>query len=470
MGRNLTFLLFSFDLLITPLSLFLAGRLRSLLPFGKGGALSLQAVQIPMVVYLIAIVCWIGSLHLAGAYNPKRVLRWYHEVIHVAWGSFLATVLITGFLYMTYRDISRLLFVYFLMINLGLLLSYRVGLRIYYRLLGKTRPNGRSNVLILGAGDLGRRIARVLLDRSRWGFNLIGYLDDDPAKYNRTFQGGIVLGSIDKVRSVVEGFKVDEVWIALPGRAYDRMSQVVNEVDDLSVRVKIVPDYFSLALVRAKPEIMGDIPLIGLREPVIEGQARVIKRSFDLILSLLFSILALPLFGMIALAILLDSAGPVIFRHTRVGENGRLFKMLKFRTMSIEAEKHRDEVCIRTEDGTLIHKRKGDPRVTRVGRVLRRFSLDELPQLINVIKGDMSLVGPRPEMPWLVHEYEPWQRKRFAVPQGITGWWQIHDRSDKPMHMNTEEDLHYVYNYSIWLDILILIRTPVAVLRGRGAY
>ncbi len=470
MGRNLSFLLFSFDLLITPLSLFLASRLRSLLPFGKGGALNIQSVQIPLVVYLVAMICWCGSLHLAGAYNPKRVLRWYHEAIHVAWGAFLATVLITGFLYMTYRDISRLLFVYFLVINLGLLLSYRAGLRIYYHLLGKTRPNGRSQVLILGAGVLGRRIARVLYDHSRWGFNLTGYLDDDPAKQGRTFQGGIVLGSIDEVRSVVENHNVDEVWIALPGKAYDRMSQAVKKINDLSVRVKIVPDYFSLALIRAKPEIMGDIPLIGLREPVIEGQARVIKRAFDLILSLLLTILALPLFGLIGLAIILDSAGPVIFQHTRVGENGRLFKMLKFRTMSIEAEKLREEVCVRTENGTLIHKRKGDPRVTRIGKVLRRFSLDELPQLINVIKGDMSLVGPRPEMPWLVHEYEPWQHKRFAVPQGITGWWQIHDRSDKPMHMNTEEDLHYVYNYSIWLDILILLRTPGAVLRGRGAY
>jgi exopolysaccharide biosynthesis polyprenyl glycosylphosphotransferase len=470
MGRNLSFLLFSCDLLITPLSLFLASRLRALLPFGKGGALNIQAVQIPMVVYLISLVCWSGSLHLAGAYNPKRVLRWYHESIHVAWGAFLATVLITGFLYLTYRDISRLLFVYFLVINLGLLLSYRAGLRIYYRLVGKTRPNGRSNVLILGAGDLGRRIARVLLDHSRWGFNLIGYLDDDPAKHGRTFQRGVVFGNIDKVRSVVESHEVDEVWIALPGRAYDRMSHAVKTIDDLSVRVKIVPDYFSLALIRAKPEIMGDIPLIGLREPVIEGQARVIKRAFDLILCLLFTILALPLLALIALAIVLDSSGPVIFRHTRVGENGRLFKMLKFRTMSVDAEKLREEVCVRTEDGALLHKRKDDPRVTRIGKVLRRFSLDELPQLINVIKGDMSLVGPRPEMPWLVHEYEPWQHKRFAVPQGITGWWQIHDRSDKPMHMNTEEDLHYVYNYSIWLDILILLRTPGAVLRGRGAY
>ncbi len=138
--------------------------------------------------------------------------------------------------------------------------------------------------------------------------------------------------------------------------------------------------------------------------------------------------------------------------------------------MIADAELQQEGVNIETEDGELIHKRVDDPRVTRVGRFLRRFSFDELPQLINVIKGDMSLVGPRPEIPWLVDRYESWQRKRFAVPQGITGWWQINGRSEKPMHLNTDDDLYYVYNYSLWLDIQILLRTPLAVLQGKGAF
>ena len=154
----------------------------------------------------------------------------------------------------------------------------------------------------------------------------------------------------------------------------------------------------------------------------------------------------------------------------RVGENGKLFKMIKFRTMIPDAEKFQPTVEKVDKNGESIHKTKDDPRVTRVGKILRRTSLDEIPQLFNVLKGDMSLVGPRPEMPNLVEKYDLWQRKRFAVPQGMTGWWQIKGRSDRPMHLHTEDDLYYVQHYSIWLDLQILIKTFWVVVRGKGAY
>ena len=144
--------------------------------------------------------------------------------------------------------------------------------------------------------------------------------------------------------------------------------------------------------------------------------------------------------------------------------------MLKFRTMVRNAEQLQGQIERRDWHGNLIHKTKDDPRVTRVGRLLRRLSLDELPQLFNVLAGSMSLVGPRPEMPYLVEKYQPWQRKRFVVPPGLTGWWQVNGRSDKPMHLNTEDDLHYIQNYSIWLDIQIIVRTIWAVIFGKGAY
>jgi len=174
--------------------------------------------------------------------------------------------------------------------------------------------------------------------------------------------------------------------------------------------------------------------------------------------------------GIIALAIKLDSPGPVIFRQERVGENGRLFTMLKFRTMVSNAEALRKQVESKDANGNRILKQQNDPRVTRVGNFLRQTSLDELPQIFNVLDNSMSLVGPRPEMPDFVDEYQPWQRKRFAVPQGITGWWQVNGRSDRPMHLNTEDDLYYVQHYSIWLDLQILARTVWAVLRRKGAY
>jgi lipopolysaccharide/colanic/teichoic acid biosynthesis glycosyltransferase len=168
--------------------------------------------------------------------------------------------------------------------------------------------------------------------------------------------------------------------------------------------------------------------------------------------------------------ILLEDGPPIFFRQKRVGENGRLFDMLKFRTMVKNAEELRAQVETRDADGNLIHKIKDDPRVTRAGRFLRRFSLDELPQLFNILAGTMSLVGPRPEMPYLVDKYQPWQRKRFAVPPGLTGWWQVNGRSDKPMHLHTEDDLYYIQNYSIWLDLQIIVRTIWVVLVGKGSY
>ena len=174
--------------------------------------------------------------------------------------------------------------------------------------------------------------------------------------------------------------------------------------------------------------------------------------------------------GMISLAIWLDDPGPVIFGQSRMGENGRVFKMYKFRTMHPGAENLLHKFEKLDDQGRLVHKSGNDPRVTRVGRFLRRASLDELPQLYNIIKGEMSLVGPRPELPELVNRYEPWQRQRFAAPQGMTGWWQINGRSDRPMHLHTEDDLYYIQHYSLPLDLFILLKTIVVVIQGKGAF
>jgi exopolysaccharide biosynthesis polyprenyl glycosylphosphotransferase len=205
-----------------------------------------------------------------------------------------------------------------------------------------------------------------------------------------------------------------------------------------------------------------------MQRPSLTPFERMVKRAFDLVVSITTLVLLLPLMALIAIAIRLDSPGSIIFRQQRVGENGRLFWMYKFRSMIQGAEEL--EVKELSEAGEVFHKHQDDPRVTRVGKFLRRTSMDELPQIVNTIKGEMSLVGPRPELPWLVDLYEPWQWQRFAVPQGITGWWQVNGRSDKPMHLHTEEDLFYTQNYSLLLDIRILWRTLGAVIKGRGAY
>ena len=465
---RLSLQLFLSDLLLIPAGLAIASWLRWALPFGQ--ELPLPALYLPPLVYVLVTLSWSISLILSGAYDPQRVLRWFNEASRVIVAGILATIVTAGALYMTYREVSRLQFAYIFIVTLGLLLAYRAVLRISYRIVGKARPGSIGRILIIGAGDLGQRIAQVILDHSRWGYSLVGFLDDDAGKQGEIYKGARVLGKIFEVHELVKINQINEVWIALPVWALDRLNLVITELERFPVRIKVVPDYFSLAMVQAKAEILGGIPIIGLREPVIEGLPRLVKRGFDLVIGSLLMLLALPPLLVIAIAIRLDSSGHVIFRQDRVGENGRLFGMYKFRTMVAGAEAQQDEVNIQTEDDDVIHKRPDDPRVTKVGHFLRRYSLDELPQLMNVLKGEMSLVGPRPEMPWLVDRYESWQRTRFAVPQGITGWWQINGRSDKPMHLNTDDDLYYVYNYSLWLDIQILLKTPLAVIRGVGAF
>jgi lipopolysaccharide/colanic/teichoic acid biosynthesis glycosyltransferase len=196
----------------------------------------------------------------------------------------------------------------------------------------------------------------------------------------------------------------------------------------------------------------------------------MIKRAFDLFFGLVAIILTLPIMAFSVLMVFLEDGFPVIFRQTRVGKDGQLFEIFKIRTMVKNAEQLQNQVEQRDADGNLVRKTKDDPRVTRLGRLLRRFSLDELPQLFNVLGGTMSIVGPRPEIPYLAEKYEPWQRKRFEVLPGITGWWQVNSRSDRPMYLHIEDDLYYIENYSIWLDLQIIVRTIWVVLTGKGAY
>lgn len=207
-----------------------------------------------------------------------------------------------------------------------------------------------------------------------------------------------------------------------------------------------------------------------LNQLALTQPQRFVKRLFDLIISTCLLIILSPLLLLIALVIKFDSAGPVLFCQQRIGENGTLFRMIKFRSMCSDAEERWQEVAQRDAYGRLIHKTDTDPRITRLGRLLRRTSVDELPQLINVLRGEMSLVGPRPEMPYMLPEYQPWQMERFCVPPGLTGWWQVNGRSDRLMHLHTEDDLYYIKHYSFWLDLKILWLTIGVVTHSHGAY
>ena len=207
--------------------------------------------------------------------------------------------------------------------------------------------------------------------------------------------------------------------------------------------------------------------------PIISGaffDYCMYKSIFDLVFGFFALIFSLPLMALLALLVYLEDGSPVIFRQKRVGKNERLFEIFKFRTMVKNAAQLQSQVEMWDLGGNLIHKSKDDPRITRIGRVLRRFSLDELPQLFNVLAGTMSLVGPRPEIPSLAEKYEPWQRKRFTVLPGMTGWWQVNSRNAQPMQLHIEYDIYYIQNYSFWLDLKIILRTFWVVLEGTGSY
>lgn len=421
-------------------------------------------LNLPWVIYPLFAIVWVGTLAILSVYDGQRYRRVSDEISSLTLGSALAAGVLAGTLYMSYREVSRLLFVLFVILTYVSLAFWRY---LAHRLKNDTKHNQqRRKVLIAGAGSIGRQLA-LQIQQDVHPLAIAGFLDDDAQKQ---VTHPDILGEVAAARQTITNLQVDDVIIALPHSAYEKINQLVAELHNLPVNVWIIPDYFRMALHRAKIEDFAGIPLLDLRAPAINEYQRMLKRAFDLFVSLPSLLLLSPVMGLVALAIRLDSHGPAIFKQQRVGENGRLFTMYKFRTMVHDAEQRNGEVEQLDDQGRLIHKIPDDPRVTRVGRFLRRTSLDELPQLWNVVRGEMSMVGPRPELPRLVDCYEPWQRKRFTVPQGLTGWWQINGRSDRPMHLHTEDDLYYVQHYSIFLDIKILLKTVWTALRGKGAF
>ncbi len=425
-----------------------------------------EYVPIPGLLYLLFPLLWAGVLLLFSVYDGRKNFKVVDEFTSLTFGSALAGISMAGVLYLSYRDISRFLFLFFVLCGYLLMLSWRIGMRIAFRYRWM-RGQQQRRVLVLGAGTLGEDFARKLYMQPMFNLKLVGFLDDDVQKQ---LLRPDVLGSLDDVRKIIDEHQVDDVVVALPRSANGRLNRVVGEMHNLPVRVWVMLDYYSLTLHRSQMEEFAGIPMLDLRAPALSEYQRMVKRAFDLAVCGFFFPFILPVIGLTALFIWLDDRGPIFYHAARMGENGKIFRMHKFRTMVVDADQQQEKVETRDEQGRLIHKSAQDPRITRVGRFLRRSSLDELPQVFNVIMGEMSLVGPRPEMPYLVDQYVPWQRKRFAVPQGLTGWWQVNGRSDKPMHLHTEEDLYYIQHYSLWLDLQILIKTAWTVLRGKGAF
>jgi exopolysaccharide biosynthesis polyprenyl glycosylphosphotransferase len=463
--RRLAVFLIVADALVTQGALVGADFLRRYLPFGETLGTQASVYLLNPWLHLAVGFIFFVTFWALSVYDVRRGATLAGHPASLLRALFVATFVFAGFLYFTFRDVPRLLVVYFFFIELAGLsgLRFAVGLYLRYR---RRRGSAMIRVLIVGAGEMAANVVAAL--RSRLGDTalIVGCVDDH---LQAGPHGLPLLGRLCDVPGLVRAHGVDEVIVALPVEQYAEVEKLEYALLTEPVRVRLVPDYFRLVFVQSSVEMLSDIPLIGLREPRITGLAWGVKRLFDIVMTLLLLIPGLPLMALIALWIKLDSPGPVIFSQRRVGENGRLFAMYKFRTMYVDAENRRPPPRP-DEQGRPVHKLPDDDRVTRAGRWLRAFSLDELPQFFNVLKGEMSLVGPRPEQQFIVESYEPWQRQRLAVPPGITGWWQVNGRSDLPMHLNTHLDLYYIRNYSLWLDLVILWRTLGAVLSRQGAY
>jgi len=457
--------LYVLDMCLTALALFVARWLRIVLPYGQ--TISPDGIMLRWPMFALAIVIWSITLVSFKVYDPHRFADILDEIQTTIVAIAVATLALAGALYFSYRGLSRLLYIYFLCLDILFCLIARIVLR---HTMGIYRQENSRGVLIIGAGSVGQQIARSLEPYQWMGIQVVGYLDDDQAKLGKPFASRPVLGTLDQAEQIISQHGVQEVIVALPMDAHRRLANLVAHLQDLPVNIKVVPDYSESVFLRTSLEQFGGLFFIGLKEPVIGPIDRAIKRLFDIVVSALGLLLLSPLFALSALAVK-TTPGPVFYRSPRVGMGGRPFYMLKFRTMKKDADKREHELVSETDDGKLIFdKQKDDPRITPVGHLLRRYSLDELPQLWNVLVGEMSLVGPRPELPSLVEHYAPWQRKRFNVPQGITGWWQISGRSNKAKYLHVEDDLYYIRNYSLLLDLRILWRTLGAVIKGDGAF
>lgn len=465
---NLDVLVMLGSIAITELMLIVAMALRE--RFSIWGPLDPGANHIPLVLYPLVGLIWFAMQFILSTPQLVRDGQLIDGLWRLVAAILLASLTFAGALFLSFRQMSRLYFVYFVLLDLVALILFYGAMRLFVR-RRSGRAKTQSRVLIAGAGRTGLRLASALTRQWNGAAPVVGFIDSDPALADQTLEEWPVLGTLADAERLIDELAIDEIIITLPLEAHPATVGLVRQLQATPVHIRLVPDFLDFAIMRANVHYLEGLPIVGLRVPAIGDKARIVKRLFDIGISLLLLVLLWPFLLIIGWMIRRDSPGPALYRAERVGENGRIFQMYKFRTMVQDADQHWDSVAVRRADGKLNFKQPDDPRITHVGQWLRHTSLDELPQLLNVLKGDMSLVGPRPELPMVVREeYEPWQWSRFTVPQGMTGWWQVHRRGFEHQHLCTADDLYYIQNYSLMLDIRILMRTVAVVLSGEGAY
>jgi Undecaprenyl-phosphate glucose phosphotransferase len=460
--RRLQALFVAADVLATVLALGAAWLIRfeSVWPTPKGA----QPFENYVAFIPILVAIWPVVFYFHRLYQIRRDRSTIDEVLAVIVAASLGTILLVGLLtfWRGFTYTSRQLLVLFLFLDVFFVSLVRFSIRKYLETMWSTGV-GVRRTLIVGAGYAGRALADKLLDHPATGLKPVGFADDDPLKRVEGYRGLVVLGTTSEVTALIRAHEVDTVFLALPVEAYRTMLTILKEVGNQIVDLKVVPDLFQYVTFRAGIEDFDGLPVINLTQMPLEGWNSLVKRTMDVALSALGLVALAVLFPILALAIWLEDRGPIFYAQERMGLDGRLFRMLKFRSMRVDAE---DDGARWTEEN--------DPRRTRVGAFLRQTSLDELPQLINVFKGEMSLVGPRPERPEFVSTFKekfPQYMLRHRVRAGITGWAQVHGwRGNTSLSKRIEYDLYYIENWSVGLDVKILWLTVKWGFTHKNAY
>lgn len=458
------------DALLINLSFFIAYLLRYDLQWPK---MVVPENWVPYAVFkpvaLVLTLMLLIMFVLEGVYRQKQGRSWLDEVNAVFSGTATGIVIMMAVTYTIQFYYSRFIFLMVGAVIVVILSLERLLLRVAQAELRK-RGRGIRQVIIVGAGEVGRSVMRSIVARPELGYRVIGFVDDNPDKGRSNIGRFKALGGLENLPRIVSQEAVDQVIITLPWMYHRKILGIVHQCERHDVRASIVPDLFQLSLSHVDMEDLGGVPLLSLRESHVSGWLWWVKRALDFSVALTGLVILSPILLLISVALKIDSPGPVIFSQTRIGKDGRPFTCYKFRTMHVGADREKAKLADLNEAEGPLFKIKDDPRQTAVGRVLRRISLDELPQLYNILKGEMSLVGPRPPVPEEVSQYMEWHKKRLETWPGLTGLWQVSGRSNLTFDEMCLLDIYYIENWSPSLDVKIFLQTIPSVLLGDGAY
>lgn len=421
--------------------------------------------QIYVTAVMIGVLLSLIIFPIFRTYGSWRGKAWQVQIrtIAMAWVTVFAVLIVLAFITKTSTMFSRQWIITWAVLGFILIVVFRSVLGFSLKLV-RLKGWNHKRVIVLGAGNLGNSVAKRLTKATATGLKVYALLDDNEKLHGKTIEGINIEGNLDEAAKLVDKYEIDEIWIALPLRAEARIKDVLHELRNSTVDIRFVPDIFNLTLLNHSITEIAGLPVLNLSESPMHGINWFAKNLEDKLLSLFILILVSPVMILLALGVKLSSPGPIFYRQERVSWNGKPFMMLKFRSMPVEVEDNSGPVWAKA----------GERRATRFGAFLRKTSLDELPQFLNVLKGDMSIVGPRPERPVFVSEFKekiPAYMKKHLVKAGITGWAQINGwRGDTDLNSRIEYDLHYIENWSVWFDLKIIFLTLIKGFVHKHAY